>query len=123
MNHTGAIRSGGPESPSLTWRTAMKTLLLATAAVLGLSAGTSFGQALNSYAGGPPSGGLAYGAPAAGQTVLTPRGPVFTTGHVGGVQTTTLPGGAGQGLLINNGNGTSTLTGPGGLVTTVPTPR
>jgi len=39
------------------------------------------------------------------------------------MQTTTLPGGAGQGLLTNNGNGTSTLTGPGGIVTTIPTPR
>ncbi len=104
----------------------MKTLLLATAAVLSLSAGTSFGQSLNSPAGSSLNGGIIGGAPtapAAGQTVLTPRGPAFTTGHFGGVQTTTLPGGAGQGLLMNNGNGTSTLTGPGGAVTTVPTPR
>lgn len=112
-----------PDDPSPTWRTAVKTLLLATAAVLSLSAGTSFGQALNSSAGSSPSGGLTGGAPAAGQAVLTPRGPAFTTGQVGDMQTTTLPGGAGQGLLMNNGNGTSTLTGPGGLVTTVPTPR
>lgn len=101
----------------------MKALLLATTAVLSLSAGTSFGQSLSGFAASSPSGGLAGGAPAAGQTVLTPRGPAFTTGQVGGIQTTTLPGGAGQGLLMNNGNGTSTLTGPGGLVTTVPTPR
>jgi hypothetical protein len=105
----------------------MKTLLLATAAaVLSLSAGTSFGQSLNSTAGGSLNGGLIGGvptAPEAGQTVFTPRGPVFTTGHVGGAQTTTLPGGAGQGILMNNGNGTSTLTGPGGMVTVVPTPE
>lgn len=104
----------------------MKNLLLATAAVLSLSAGTSFGQSLNSSAGSPWIDGFNGGAPTApgaGQTVLTPRGPAFTTGHVGGMQTTTLPGGAGQGLLMNNGNGTSTLTGPGGAVTTVPTPR
>jgi hypothetical protein len=40
------------------------------------------------------------------------------------MQTTTLPNGAaGQGLLLNNGNGTSLLIGPGGLISAVPTPR
>jgi hypothetical protein len=105
----------------------MKTfLLIAAAATLSLSAGTSFGQSLNSSAGSSLNGGLTGGAspaPRTGQAMLTPRGPAFTTGNFGNMQTTTLPGGAGQGLLTNNGNGTSTLIGPGGAVTTVPTPR
>jgi hypothetical protein len=104
----------------------MRTLLFITAAVLSLSAGTSFGQSLNSSAASSPNGGLIGGAPTApdtGQAVFTPLGPAFTTGHIGGMQMTTLPGEGGQGLLINNGNGTSTLTGSGGMVTTVPTPK
>jgi hypothetical protein len=58
-----------------------------------------------------------------GQVVATPRGNVITTGRVGNVQTTTLPNGGGQGMLINNGNGTSLLLAPDGAVTAVPTPR
>ena len=101
----------------------MKTSLLITAAaILSLSAGTSFAQSLNSPAGSSLNGGIAA-APRAGQAVFTPRGPAFTTGSVGRMQTTTLSGGAGQGLLTNNGNGTSTLIAPGGIVTTIPTPR
>jgi hypothetical protein len=59
----------------------------------------------------------------AGQTVFTSHGPVVTTGGTDGYRTTTLPGGGGQGLLLNNGNGTSTLTGPRGVTTTVPSPE
>ncbi len=97
----------------------MKMLLIVAAAVLSLSAGTSSGQSLNSSAGSSLNGGT----PGVGQAVLTPSGPAFITGQFGSMQTATLPGGAGEGLLMNNGNGTSTLTGPGGDVTTVPTPR
>jgi hypothetical protein len=39
------------------------------------------------------------------------------------MQTTTLPGSAGQGLLMNNGNGTSTLLVPGGVPQVAATPR
>jgi hypothetical protein len=60
---------------------------------------------------------------ATGQSVLTSRGPAFVTGHVGSLETTTLPGSGGQGLLMNNGNGTSTLIVPGGMPQTVGTPR
>jgi hypothetical protein len=96
----------------------MKTLLLTTAAVLSLSAGSAFALSPNgAFIGGAPN------VPDAGQAVITGQGPVFTTGRLGANQTTTLPGGAGEGLLMNNGNGTSTLTGLGGSVTTVPTPR
>ncbi len=104
----------------------MKTLLLTIAAVLSVSAGSAFGQSLNSFAGSSSNAMFTSGVPTlpdAGQVVVTGRGPVFTTGRIGSMQTTTLPGGAGEGLLMNNGNGTSTLTGPGGFVTTVPTPR
>jgi hypothetical protein len=55
----------------------------------------------------------------AGRSVVTSRGPAFVTGHVGSWETTTIPGG----LLMNNGNGTSTLTVPGGVPQTVATPR
>lgn len=63
--------------------------------------------------------------PRPGQTVPTPGGPATVTGGNGGFRTTTPPGGVGggQGVLIPNGNGTSTLIGPDGSVTTVPTPK
>jgi len=53
----------------------------------------------------------------------TARGPAYITGNFGSLQTTTLPGSAGQGLLMNNGNGTSTLVAPGSLPQVVATPR
>jgi hypothetical protein len=59
----------------------------------------------------------------AGQSAFTMRGPAFVTGHLGSMETTTLPGSSGQGLLMNNGNGTSTLIVPGGIPQTVATPR
>jgi hypothetical protein len=58
-----------------------------------------------------------------GQSVITSRGPAFVTGHLGALETTTVPGSVGQGLLMNNGNGTSTLIVPGGVPQTVATPR
>jgi len=58
-----------------------------------------------------------------GQSVLTSRGPAFVTGHLGSMETTTIPGSGGQGFLMNNGNGTSTLIVPGGVPQTVATPR
>jgi hypothetical protein len=61
--------------------------------------------------------------PTAGQSFLTFGGPAFITGQTGSFATTTLPGSAGQGLLFNNGNGTSTLVMPGGVPQTVPTAR
>jgi hypothetical protein len=59
----------------------------------------------------------------AGQSVITSRGPAFVTGHLSSLETTTLPGSGGQGLLMNNGNGTSTLIVPGGVPQVVATPR
>jgi hypothetical protein len=59
----------------------------------------------------------------AGQSFVTSTGPAFVTGNLGSVQTTTIPGGGGQGFLMNNGNGTSTLITTGGLPQTIATPR
>jgi hypothetical protein len=58
-----------------------------------------------------------------GQSIITSRGPAFVTGNLGSFQTTTIPGSGGEGFLMNNGNGTSTLLTPGGLPQTVATPR
>jgi hypothetical protein len=100
----------------------MKTLsLLTLATILSMSAEASFAQSYKTFATPLNGGGLTV--PHAGEAFVTPRGPVFTTGQFGNTQTTTLPDGAGQGFLVNNGNGTSTFTGPGGVVTTVPSPR
>jgi hypothetical protein len=88
--------------------------------VIGLLAGSA-GQAWAQGNGGfitPPatSGG-------GGRAVGAARGSGFITGNVGSLQTTTLPIRPGQGLLQNNGNGTSTLITPGGVPQIVATPR
>ena len=92
----------------------MKKYLSIAAAILSLSAGPSFAFGLNSGTSGSLN---------PGQTVLTPRGPIVATGRIGQMQTTTLPGSAGQGMLMDNGNGTSTLIVPGGAPETLATPR
>jgi hypothetical protein len=67
--------------------------------------------------------GAAMHAQPVSQTFITSRGrPAFISGHVGSMATTTMPGG-GQGFLMNNGNGTSTLTAPGAIPQTVISPR
>jgi hypothetical protein len=53
----------------------------------------------------------------------TSRGPAFITGNFGSMQTTTIPGSGAQGMLMSNGNGTSTLLAPGMLPQVVATPR
>jgi hypothetical protein len=58
-----------------------------------------------------------------GQFFTTPRGTGVVTGQVGSMATTTVPGSGRQGLLMNNGNGTSTLIVPGGAPDIVVTPR
>ncbi|MGH3579443.1 MAG: hypothetical protein ACRDU0_18045 [Mycobacterium sp.] len=98
----------------------MKATLLACAAFLSLAAQPCLARSLEPVVG---SSSYATAAPNAGRAIFTLRGPAVTTGRVGNMQTMALPGGGGVGLLMNNGNGTSTLTGPGGVVTTVPTPR
>ncbi len=83
-----------------------------------------FGGAL-SLAAATTVGVIAPGvqSPAIGTPFVTQRGPALVTGTLGSVEATTMPGIAGQGLLFNNGNGTSTLIMPGGSAQTVPTPK
>jgi hypothetical protein len=61
--------------------------------------------------------------PSMGQSVIMSRGPAFITGHVGSMDTITLPGSGVQGFLMNNGNGSSTLVAPGSVPQTVISPR
>jgi hypothetical protein len=97
----------------------MLMVLTAAAIPLGIAHAAGSSAPGDSVAGGFAIGGLT----AVAQIVPTARGPAIVTGNFGAVQTTTLPGAAGQGIMINNGNGTSTLIGQGGMTTTVPTPR
>lgn len=78
-----------------------------------------------SLAAVPTVGVAAPGGPslAVGTPIITQQGPAVVTGTLGSVATTTVPGSAGQGLLINNGNGTSTLFVPGAPAQAVPTPK
>ena len=102
----------------------MEKMLFAAAVALVLSTGPLLAQPLSSPASpNPGAAGGVSGGHGMGQTVFTPRGPVVTTGQAGSIETATLPGGAGVGVMLNNRNGTSTLTGPSGVPTTVATPR
>ena len=58
----------------------------------------------------------------AGQVVPTQQGPGVSTGGTSGYQTLTTPGG-GSGIIVPNGNGTSTIIHSDGRIETVPTPR
>ena len=69
-----------------------------------------------------PGGTASTPAPNVGESFVTPGGPAVVTGQMGSMATTTLPGG-GQGILLNNGNGTSMLITPSGLPETIATPR
>lgn len=60
--------------------------------------------------------------PAPGQVVQTPGGPGVTTGGTQGYQTMTMPGG-GSGIVVPNGNGTSTIIKSDGTIETIPTPH
>jgi hypothetical protein len=91
---------------------------LAVLTIAAIPAGAAFAERGREFGGFSGAESANHGA---GQTVFTSHGPVVTTGGTDGYQTTTLPGGGGQGLLLNNG--TSTLTGPRGVTTTVPSPE
>jgi hypothetical protein len=62
-------------------------------------------------------------SPPVGGSVATQGGFGMVTGDFGSTAITSLPGSGGEGLLMNNGNGTSTLTVPNGPSETVATPR
>ncbi|MGH7160869.1 MAG: hypothetical protein ACREFS_12425, partial [Acetobacteraceae bacterium] len=58
-----------------------------------------------------------------GTVVSTSRGPENVSGGTGNFLTLTNPGGQYGGILVPNGNGTSTIIRPDGSVETVPTPH
>jgi hypothetical protein len=99
----------------------MKPTLIAAAMILSFSPASSFARGVGGT--GFSSPGTALASPSASPPALfTSRGGTVT-GHIGQLTTTTVPGRAGQGMLIPNGNGTSTFIGPGGGISTVQTPR
>jgi hypothetical protein len=98
---------------SLRWLIMLPVFIIPIAAQ---SASLSSAPAMQGSFGGPQ-------VPNAGQIFTTPRGTGVVTGRVGSMATTTVPGSGGQGLLMNNGNGTSTLIVPGGAPEVVATPR
>ena len=58
-----------------------------------------------------------------GTKVQTSQGLETVSGGTGNFLTLTGPSGAYAGIMVPNGNGTSTIIRPGGAVETVPTPR
>lgn len=96
-----------------------KTLMLAAVAALSLGMGTAMADGSAATPVAFPNSSVNT----AGRSVITPRGPAFITGHVGSTDIITLPGSGAQGFLTNNGNGSSTLSVPGGIPQTVFTPR
>lgn len=68
----------------------------------------------------PPGRG---GSPPPGGAVQLPGGVGVDTGGTSGYRQLTLPNGQPGAIIVPNGNGTSTVIGPDGSVTTVPTPR
>lgn len=93
-------------------------MLTRIAIVLALATATGLSPAL---AAPSFSGGLS--SPAVGARVMTSRGSGVVTGSIGSMGITTMPGSGGQGFLMNNGNGTSTLIVPGGAPQVVPTQK
>jgi hypothetical protein len=84
----------------------------------------------------PPAGGTVTAPPpivappatatpniATAPGITTSRGAGLLTGTPGSPQMVTIPGSAVPGMLINNGNGTSSIMVPGGPSELVPTPR
>jgi hypothetical protein len=61
--------------------------------------------------------------PKVGTTIQTPQGAAIITGGTANYQTLGPIGGQTGGILIPNGNGTSTLVMPNGTISTVQTPR
>jgi hypothetical protein len=64
--------------------------------------------------------------PAPPASFATPAGPLINNGPVGvpgGASTATNPAGGGQNIVVPNGNGTSTVIGPDGTTTIIPSPK
>jgi len=93
-------------------------MLTRIAIAFALAAATGLSPALAA-----PSFSAGSSPPTIGAPVMTSRGSGVVTGTIGSIGVTTMPGSGGQGFLMNNGNGTSTLIVPGGTPQVVPTPR
>ena len=101
---------------SLDWRIVPRAVAAAAMALL-------IGAGVQSSAGASATPVAFAGFATMGHSVITSRGPAFITGHIGPMDTVTIPGSGTQGFLSNNGNGSSTLYTPGGVPQTVFTPR
>lgn len=71
----------------------------------------------------PPAPGRQGGSPPPGRAVQLPGGVGVDTGGTSDYRTLTLPNGQPGAIVVPNGNGTSTVIGPDGSVSTVPTRR
>lgn len=69
-----------------------------------------------------PGAKAAPSTPGVGSAVQTPEGPGVTTGSTGAFKTITLPNGT-TGIVVPNGNGTSTIIFSNGQVQTIPAPK
>lgn len=104
-------------------------ILQRPAAVMALALLAGMSGLASAQAAEPLSGPVTQAAfldsdgPMAGQSLMTSHGAAVVTGNIGSMETTTLPGSGGSGLLMSNGNGTSTLIVPGGVPQVIATPR
>ncbi len=69
-----------------------------------------------------PPGAEPQPAPPAGGVLQTPQGPAVTSGGTSSFKSVTMPNGV-TGIVVPNGNGTSTIIMSNGQVQTVPTPK
>ena len=81
--------------------------------ILALAGGLALAQAPFPQSPATPAFGNRSPAPA-GRSTITSEGPATVTGTTGDTSTIRMPGGAGAGILTDNGSGTSTLVGPDG---------
>jgi hypothetical protein len=109
---------------ALDWHIVRRTVALAAIALPTGSGAQAWAQGVAPYAAAPTSLALPVSSSlSSGQSIVTSKGPAFVTGNVGPMDTIALPRSGGQGFLLNNGNGSSTLIAPGAVPQTLITPR
>jgi hypothetical protein len=112
------------QTHALDWGVTRRTVALAAIVLLAGSGVQAWARGVEPYAAPPASLALPGASSSSrGGSIVTSSGPAFLTGNVGSMDTVALPGSGGQGFLMNNGNGTSTLFAPGAVPQTVITPR